>query len=66
MDDFEKIIEMELAGDYKNHVSMNFKVSFEFRQAIKIYAARNSISMHDLFVFGFRHQLNCKNIEDKK
>jgi hypothetical protein len=48
------LFERELRNKSDHMVAMNFKVSFEFRQAMKLYALKNGLSLREVFIRGFQ------------
>jgi hypothetical protein len=48
------LFERELRNKSDHMVAMNFKVSFEFRQAMKLYALKNGLSLREVFIKGFQ------------
>ncbi len=54
----KKIFEKELQIKPDHLVSLNFKVSFEFRQAFKLYAISKGLSMRELLIQGFEQSVS--------
>ncbi|HEY3699556.1 MAG TPA: hypothetical protein VGK97_09505 [Spongiibacteraceae bacterium] len=55
-----KIFERELHIKPDHMVSLNFKVSFEFRQAFKLHAISKGLSMRELLIKGFELAMSDK------
>lgn len=47
-----ELFERERRNQADHIVAMNFKVSFEFRQAMKFHALKNGLSLRELFIKG--------------